>query len=90
MRKINKHKMALLTWMVLYPILTGLLALLGPIVGDLALPVRTFLLTAIMVPTMVYLAMPIATEHLKTWLNDFDEPIGPDEDRSDSAVALRS
>ena len=89
MRKINKHKMALLTWMMLYPILTVLLALLGPIVGDLALPVRTFLLTAIMVPTMVYLAMPFATSKLNVWLND-DEGRGHDEERSDAVIAVRN
>lgn len=77
MRPVNKHKMELLTWMVLYPMITRLLVLLGPVVGHLALPVRTFLLTAIIVPTMVYLVMPIATSKLKFWLNDFEEPRMP-------------
>lgn len=65
----KRHKMALLTWAVVYPMITLLLAALGPLIGDVAMPLRTLLLTAIMVPAMVYLAMPFATARLKNWLD---------------------
>ncbi|MFY0615585.1 MAG: hypothetical protein JXQ99_28915 [Hyphomicrobiaceae bacterium] len=90
MKPVNKHKMALLTWMILYPMITGLLVLLGPVVGHLPLPIRTFLLTAIMVPTMAYLAMPIATSILNFWLKDFEEPERPTEQRVETNAVLRS
>lgn len=80
MKNANKHKMALLTWLVLYPMITGLLVLLGPIISHLSLPVRTFVLTVIMVPTMVYFAMPLAKSRLDFWLNDHQDPIEQNPD----------
>ena len=64
----NRHKMALLTWSIVYPMITLLLASLDPLLHDLAMPLRTFVLTAIMVPLMVYLALPFATRRLGAWL----------------------
>ena len=68
MTPTNRHKLALLTWAVVYPLITGLLVILEPWLSGLALPLRTLLLTAILVPAMVYLAMPFATARLKGWL----------------------
>lgn len=65
----NRHKLALLTWLIVYPLITALIALLEPLLGGLALPLRTAALTAIMVPALVYLAMPFATSRLRGWLN---------------------
>ena len=67
--KPNRHKMALLTWVVVYPLITVLIAMLDPVVGVLPMPLRTLVLTAIMVPVMVYLAMPRVTAHFGAWLN---------------------
>ncbi len=64
----NRHKLALLTWLIVYPLITLLIALLEPLLGGLALPLRTGVLTAIMVPALVYLAMPYATRRLRGWL----------------------
>ncbi|MEL6279983.1 MAG: hypothetical protein AAF661_04110 [Pseudomonadota bacterium] len=66
--KENKHKLALLTWVVVYPLITVLLIGLEPLVSGLATPLRTLLLTALMVPAMVYVAMPFAKARLKNWL----------------------
>ena len=65
----KRHKLALLTWAVVYPLITGLLVVLEPWLTGLALPLRTLLLTAILVPAMVYLAMPLATARLEGWLS---------------------
>ena len=71
----GRHRMALLTWLVVYPLITLLLALLEPLLGALPLPLRTLVLTGIMVPAMVYLAMPFATARLAVWLRP-DAPVG--------------
>ncbi|MEO1731123.1 MAG: hypothetical protein AAFR64_10325 [Pseudomonadota bacterium] len=67
------HKTALLTWAVVYPLITALLVLLEPLVAELAMPLRTLILTAIMVPIMSYLAMPFATRLASTWLGSSTE-----------------
>ena len=64
----NRHRLALLTWLIVYPLITALIALLEPLLGGLALPLRTGVLTAIMVPVLVYLAMPYATSRLRGWI----------------------
>jgi len=64
----NRHKLALLTWALVYPMITGLLAVLEPFVDSLPIALRVLLLTAIMVPAMVYVAMPFATARLRNWL----------------------
>ena len=68
MTRAGRHKRALLTWLVVYPLITGLLALLEPLLDGLALPLRTLLLSALMVPVMVYLALPFATARFSRWL----------------------
>ena len=60
MTKPSRHKMALVTWLVVYPMLTVLLAVLEPVLSDVAMPLRTLVLSVIMVPAMVYGAMPFA------------------------------
>lgn len=66
--KQNIHKLALLTWAVVYPMITVLLIGLEPLVSNLVTPLRTLILTALMVPAMVYVAMPFAKARLKNWL----------------------
>lgn len=74
MTKPNRHKMALLTWLVVYPMITVLLAVLEPVLSNAAMPLRTLVLSLVMVPAMVYGAMPFATARLNGWLT---EPSGP-------------
>ena len=69
----RKSRMAILTWLVVYPLVTGLLAVLEPFLSGVPMPLRTLVLTAIMVPIMVYFAMPAATSKLSGWLNP-DQP----------------
>ncbi|MEM8837440.1 MAG: hypothetical protein AAGE89_05070 [Pseudomonadota bacterium] len=64
----SKTRMAFLTWIVVYPLITALIMILEPVLAHLALPVRTLILTGIMVPIMVFLAMPLATARLSAWL----------------------
>lgn len=66
----NRHRLALLTWAVAYPLITGLLVALEPLLSGWVLPLKTLVLTAIMVPVMVYCAMPFATARLAGWLTE--------------------
>lgn len=62
------YKMALLTWLGIFPLITGLLALLGPWLNSIPLVLRTFILTALLVPLMTYVVMPWLTKRFKGWL----------------------
>lgn len=63
-----KHKMAILTWLALYPITTLLLLAIGSAVDGLPLPARTLIVTAVMVPLMTYAVMPVVTRLFARWL----------------------
>lgn len=67
--RANRHKMALLTWAVVYPLTTVLLALLEPLISDMAMPLRTLILSVIMVPAMAYVALPRAVRAAHAWLH---------------------
>ena len=54
----RQHKMAALSWVAVYPLITLLMAGLEPLLSGLFLPLRTLIMSAIMVPVMVYIAIP--------------------------------
>ena len=64
----SRHRMAFVTWAAIYPLITLILALLGPWLLTLPLPLRTLVLTAVLVPAMTYLVMPWVTRRLRPWL----------------------
>lgn len=55
----GKQKQTVLVWLAVYPIITGLVWVLEPVLSSMILPMRTLLLSALMVPIMVYGAMPL-------------------------------
>ncbi|WP_405494962.1 hypothetical protein [Nocardia sp. NBC_00511] len=57
----SMHRRALITWIAVYPTITIALALIGPATAQLPLLVRTFVLTAIVVPCVVYVLVPMLT-----------------------------
>ena len=63
-----RHKVALLTWIGIYPVITVLLAFLGPRIAPWPLVARTFVLTASAIPLMTWLVMPTVTRLAKPWL----------------------
>lgn len=65
---MNRHRTALLTWAIVYPMITVLLFILEPMIGELPVALRSLVLTVIMVPALVYVAMPYATNRLNRWL----------------------
>lgn len=66
----NRHKLAILTWFIVYPLITVLLFFSEPLMTGWPVPVKTFVLTLVMVPVIVYVAMPFATRILHDWLHD--------------------
>ncbi|WP_405861959.1 hypothetical protein OG361_40970 [Streptomyces sp. NBC_00090] len=52
------HRRALITQLAVYPTITVALGLLGSVLGGLALPLKTLILTAIVVPLAVYVIVP--------------------------------
>lgn len=69
MKQPSKIKMAVIVWLGIYPMITLLLAILGPYLMELPLPLRTLALTLILVPYMVFLAIPTLTKLLRGWLH---------------------
>ncbi|MFJ9696343.1 hypothetical protein [Kitasatospora sp. NPDC101183] len=53
------HRRALITWLAVYPAITTAFALLGPHLARLPLPLRTLVMTALVVPVVVYGLMPL-------------------------------
>ena len=62
------YKMALLTWITIFPLITAIVALTGPLFKDLPLAVRLGITTALTVPLMTWVVMPRVTRLLHRWL----------------------
>ncbi|MFE3506148.1 hypothetical protein [Kitasatospora sp. NPDC059160] len=53
------HRRAVLTWLAVYPTITTAFLVLGPHLGSLPVPLRTLVMTALVVPVVVYALMPL-------------------------------
>ncbi|MEU9115777.1 hypothetical protein AB0D04_29355 [Streptomyces sp. NPDC048483] len=54
----STHRRALITWLAIYPTVTVVLGLIGPVTAGLPLLLRTLILTAIVVPIAAYVLIP--------------------------------
>ena len=65
-----RYKMALLTWITIFPLITAIVAVVGPLFEFEGLPlvVRLGITTAIAVPLMTWVVMPRVTRLLHGWL----------------------
>jgi antibiotic biosynthesis monooxygenase (ABM) superfamily enzyme len=71
MKPPKKWKMAIVIWLAIYPLITLVFLLFGKYLVQInPLPLRTFIMTIIIVPTMVYLAMPSIQKILSNWLKN--------------------
>lgn len=52
------HVRAVATWLAVYPLITTVIALSKPLLGNTPLPLQTLVLTVIVVPTAVYVVVP--------------------------------
>jgi antibiotic biosynthesis monooxygenase (ABM) superfamily enzyme len=62
------YKMALLTWITIFPLITGLVVVLGPVLEGVAVVPRLAITTGIAVPLMTWVVMPRVTRVLRGWL----------------------
>jgi uncharacterized protein len=63
-----RYKMALVTWIAVFPLITAIFALFGPLLSQLPTLLRTLILTAVMVSLMTYVIMPRLTRLFSFWL----------------------
>ena len=70
----TKLKITVLTWMGIYPLITGLLWFFGEYLSHFWLPFRTFVLTAILVPIMTLLMMPMLKRIFGSWIKGNPTP----------------
>lgn len=61
--------MALLVWAIIYPTITSITLLVGDYLLGLPVLLRTFVMSAILVPFMIFVAMPFITGLFKNWLS---------------------
>ncbi|MGH2677617.1 MAG: hypothetical protein ACRDHB_04565 [Actinomycetota bacterium] len=66
----------MITWLAIYPALTVTLALLGPVLAPAPLFLRTLVLTAVLVPIMVYVLVPAVQKIFAGWLRPDGQPSG--------------
>lgn len=61
--------MAILIWIAIYPLITTVFAVFGKYLMQIEiLPLRTFIITVVLVPTMVFVLIPLLQKLLANWL----------------------
>lgn len=63
-----RYKLALLSWVGAYTVITTILAVLGPSMAPWPLLLRTLLLSVLMVLAMTWLVIPSLTRIFRGWL----------------------
>ncbi len=63
-----RYKMAVVTWIAVFPLATGIFALTHPLLGGLPTVLRTLVFTIVMVTLMTYVIMPRMTRLFSFWL----------------------
>jgi antibiotic biosynthesis monooxygenase (ABM) superfamily enzyme len=66
--KTNKHKLAFLSWVTIYPLITLIMLVFNKPLLQLPLPLRTLVLTLALVALMSYMIMPWITQKMDKWL----------------------
>jgi antibiotic biosynthesis monooxygenase (ABM) superfamily enzyme len=70
MKPPKKWKMAIVVWLAIYPLITIVFLLFGKYLIQInPIPLRTLIMTLILVPLMVFLVMPLIQKLLKNWLS---------------------
>jgi antibiotic biosynthesis monooxygenase (ABM) superfamily enzyme len=70
MKPPKKWKMAIVVWLAIYPLITIVFLLFGKYLVQInPIPLRTLIMTLILVPLMVFLVMPLIQKLLKNWLS---------------------
>lgn len=69
MNQPSKWKFAIMVWLAIYPAITLLSYLIGDHIKNLPLPIKTLIMTGILVPLMVFVLLPILRKLMGNWLN---------------------
>jgi len=70
MKPPKKWKMAVMIWLAIYPLITTVFAIFGKYLMMIEfLPLRTLLITVVLVPIMVFVLIPILQKILGGWLS---------------------
>ncbi|MCD6017140.1 MAG: hypothetical protein K0S53_261 [Bacteroidetes bacterium] len=70
MQAPKKWKMAIVAWLAIYPLITLIFFLFGNQLIEISpLPLRTLVITLIVVPIMVFILIPIIQKLLNNWLS---------------------
>ena len=69
MKQPPKLKFAIMFWLAIYPAITLLTFLIGDYIKNLPLPLKTLIMTGILVPLMVFVLLPILRKLMGNWLN---------------------
>jgi antibiotic biosynthesis monooxygenase (ABM) superfamily enzyme len=65
---VPRYKFAVIVWLAIYPALTLTLTLLGPLIAEWPVFLRTLVATLILVPAMVYVLIPAMQRLFAGWL----------------------
>lgn len=68
MKPPPKWKTAVLVWIAIYPSITILFLLLGEQLQRLPAPLRTLVLTLVLVPLLVFVLLPLLHKVFARWL----------------------
>jgi antibiotic biosynthesis monooxygenase (ABM) superfamily enzyme len=68
MQQPKKWKMAILVWLIIYPTISIISFLLGGWLIQFPLLIRTLIMSLILVPFMIFVAMPVLNSVFKNWL----------------------
>lgn len=68
MKQPSKWKFAVMVWIAIYPTITIVSLLIGDYIKNLPLPLKTLIMTGILVPLMVFVLLPFLGKILGNWL----------------------
>lgn len=68
MKQPPRWKFAVMVWIAIYPTITLVSLLIGDYIKNLPLPLKTLIMTGILVPLMVFVLLPFLGKILGSWL----------------------
>jgi antibiotic biosynthesis monooxygenase (ABM) superfamily enzyme len=69
MKQPPKWKFAIMVWLAIYPTITLVSYIIGDAIKSWPLPLKTLLMTGILVPLMVFVLLPLLRKLLGEWLH---------------------
>ncbi|MEM7703321.1 MAG: hypothetical protein AAF251_15395 [Pseudomonadota bacterium] len=75
-RRGGRARLALVTWTGVYPVLTLIALALEPVLSGEPVMLRTLIMSALMVPVMVFIVMPTASRAVGDWIDGAPSPSG--------------